>query len=265
LEGPARARTLVRVRHVIQQTNEDLYGAYGENNRVMAQRYVAGQMALMFRKWMPAGFRRRYRGISKVWVNQVPAERWSQFYNDSHEGIYTTVVRFLWQAKREAQAAKAGELAMEQYGRYTTNLKRLWENRSEMESANIRRTATELAALAAAWVLAGALRDMAEDAPEDEEPYWYLGAFVARRLQSELFFYSNLSEFMNILRTPAASLSFTEEILQVIWQGFSPTEQYESGRRKGEYKIWKETTDILPLYKQFDSIFNAKERLAFYN
>lgn len=265
LEGSARGRTITRVRHIIQQTNEDLYGAYGENNKAMAQRYAVGQMVMMFRKWMPAGFRRRYRGIGKVWINQVPAERWSQFYNDSHEGTYTTPIRFLWQSYREVQAAKAGELAMEQYGKYMPNLKRLWENRSEMEASNLRRTAVEASFILGAAVLTAALRDMAEDAPEDEEPYWYLAAFVSRRLYAELFFYSNLSEFMNVLRTPAASLSYLEELLEVVFQTFSMTETYESGRRKGQYKLWKEFTDVVPFYKQFDSVFNAKERLAFYN
>jgi len=141
-----------------------------------------------------------------------------------------------------------------------TDLKRLkwqvasenWAELTRNEKAAIKKTVTEFALIFTLPLIAGAFKAAAEDDEDDSNYYTY--SFLSYRLYSELVLYINPKEAMRILQNPTVTISFIERLLKFGSQLTSDVwglelEQYESGSRKGDYKVMKNFYDLVPFYK----------------
>jgi hypothetical protein len=82
--------------------------------------------------------------------------------------------------------------------------------------------------------------------------YWAFIGYQTYRLQNELLFFTpKLDSAMSILRSPAASVSFLENLIDLSGQIFSPAEVYESGPWKGRPKIFKTLNNMTPGLRQY--------------
>jgi hypothetical protein len=234
-----------------------IHGEYSALGRVAIQRYALGRMAYLFRHFVVPGFRRR-------WGKKGYIERLNQFV----EGNYITTGKFLGTLGGKV-FGKTEENSKEKFfGRLIINLQSLkltmfseeWVKLSVHEKANVQRTLYEVAFLILAIVLANVLASIKPE-PDDEEEwkmrYWAFAAYQVFRLQNELLFFSpKLDSAASILRSPAASMSFVENLIKLSGQIFHPSEVYESGPWKGRPKIIRTLNDMAPITRQIYRVKN---------
>lgn len=218
-----------------------MHGEYGELGRVAIQRVALGRMAYMFRKFVLPGFRRR-------WGRRVYIERLGQYV----EGNYITTLRFFKNYHKDLMSLRFAVMSEN------------WASLSDHEKANIRRTLSEATFVLAAVILAMVFYNMADD---DDENEW-LASFLAYqfyRLRAELLFFTpKLDEAWSILRSPMASMSVFENVINLSGQIFDPTERYVRGPWKGHLKLEKTTINFIPFYRQFYKIRDVKEQIQWF-
>ena len=240
-----------KIKEVIKQ----LHGNYDNNNQSMTQRYVAGKFAFMLRKWMIVGTQRRWRGLRFAFKD--PKHRteddvaFNSILENDMEGYYTTSLRFLGEVKGELTRLKFSIISGK------------WNELTDLERSNIRKTVVDASTMLLTWTAGVLLAGLAEDADEEDKKLYYTAAYIFRRHYSEVAFYSNPSEGMRILQTPAATLSMIDKSFRLIYQFGSPTETYERGRHKGENKLKVKAGKLVPIVSQLDrSIQESYEWLA---
>lgn len=249
-----------KIRHV----QELMHGAYSRQNRNDAQRYVLGRMAFMMRKWIEPGLRRRWKGFSRI-VGRDKAERrrgtgpdfhvWNYQLGDFEEGTYTSTVSFLFRL-----------WVWDEIKTFQFDIASKWHKMNDLEKANVKKTILDVGFIVAATAFGTAMEALAKDADDDEANKYYFLAYQGHRLYTELFFYANPVEALQLLRSPAASISTLEAITQFMLQFFlNPTEKYIRGRREGQFKLQKKGERIFPWYRQWDRLTNMDEALSFFN
>ena len=96
---------------------------------------------------------------------------------------------------------------------------------------------------------------------DDDDEEALLAIYLSRRLYSEMISFANPEEALRTFRSPAMSTNTIESVIDLITQGFHPTEVYETGTHAGEYKIKRKFSKLIPLWKQWDR--NLNESLLF--
>ena len=96
---------------------------------------------------------------------------------------------------------------------------------------------------------------MAKGLGDDEDKelvMWNFLAYQALRLKSELLFFVSPTASMQILRSPAASMSMVENTIKLVTQVFGPGwQEYQQGPFKDQLKIKKTLIDMTVGVKQY--------------
>ena len=239
---------LVDLRLKVASVNQRLNGVYNDLDRGMIKRTGIGRMLMVFRSWMPASINRRF------------GKRYFDYRTDSFtEGSYRSFGKFIL-----APLIKDFSISNINY------IKRFKEL-SDMEKANVRRTFTEVAMMVALGVMASIFTSMSDD---DEDNYWLaLAAVQANRAYTELRFYSDPNEFLNILQNPAAGVR-NLQILFRLQDSFNLFDyvtgeddflrRYKGGRHKGEIYLTRNMLKLVPFIEQFERAVHPEEVLTFY-
>jgi hypothetical protein len=220
-----------------------LHGEYTDLGRVALQRGMLGRMAYMFRKFVIPGFQRR-------WAK----EHYNARIDEMVEGNYISTGRFVRRYLRDLSRMKFN-LAAEN-----------WVKLTNAEKASVRKTFAEAAFIATAWILGNILFRLKGETDDDDETgqlaFW---AYQAYRLKAELLFFSpKLDEAMSILRSPAASMSFAENVIKLATQIWAPGELYERGPWKGQPKIYKTLSDMTPGLKQYFRLRDIEQQITWF-
>ena len=240
------------VKRYLNHLNRRLNGNYTTNNQALAQRTAAGKLAFMLRKWLEPGIRRRYRGLGTVHIPNEALTAEDLFYNreiqDLDEGTYVTTARFVSSLIRDYKNFSL-ELTSDN-----------WHLLSNREKANIKKTITETTIMIISSIMGAVLYGAAQDEPDEKQKTaLLLGAFFTRRLYSELRAFTSPSEFLRILKSPAASMSLIQSGIELFDQTASDMysisaggefERYAQGKRKGQLKLEKEFKDLIPAWYQ---------------
>jgi len=210
-----------------------MHGEYSLLGRNAVQRYALGRLGIMFRKFGYPGFKRRW---GKKYYNEI--------LEVHMEGAYSTFNRF---ALNFFKDWKRFSLAVASEN---------WSAMHPEERANIRRTTYEVLFLLGITLSATALLGIASEDDDKESSRWFLdtSSYLALRLAAELRFFWDPFAAMQILRSPAASLSSIEYVTDFMQQLlFHPTEQYS---REGpyKYKLTKKFIKTIPIAKQYFKI-----------
>jgi hypothetical protein len=218
-----------------------LHGEYSDLGRVAIQRGALGRMAFMFRKFVVPGFKRRMAG--KAYVERL---------DDFVEGNYISTARFM--------------------GRFVSDLYHLkfqvganWKKMPDHEKSNVRRTLTEASFLTMAILLANLAISKLKEGDDEDERAWSFIAYQALRLRAELLFFVKPDETLSILRSPMAAMSMAENIIRLSGQIFHPGERYERGPWKGQPKIQKTITNMIPAYRQIYRVRDLRDQLAWFS
>jgi hypothetical protein len=236
----------------IREVGKQAHGNYDSNNKAMIQRYAAGKLVFMLRKWLVTGVQKRYRGLIShaLAPGLEDVQKKPKFFSESlgrfEEGMYTTAILFLRNLHKESKFLSMRLVSQE------------LDNLSSDERANLKRVVFELGATLGALLAQGVLAGLAkgEKDPEKKKKL-YLAALYLRRLYAELSFYWHLGEALTILRSPMATMSIIEKIYELIGQGTSDLwnlefEKYKRGPRKDEAKIKKRLYGVMPVMSQVD-------------
>lgn len=139
-----------------------------------------------------------------------------------------------------------------------------WSNLSKHEKANIRRFAVEAAMIAlttAASLMFGKMGKEIEDEYDGDnwEDRLALGSFrfaqyQILRLKTEVGAYTNLTEAVKLMRSPAATIGLGESTIKILMQMTDPFEQYDTGYREGQYKLPVKIGKTLPIYKHISAM-----------
>jgi hypothetical protein len=241
---------LVDLRLRIASANQRLVGVYNDLDRAAAKRYAAGRMAMVFRSWMPASVNRRF------------SKRYFDYRTNAlTEGTYTSFFTWLGTSVRDSVVNK--EL------RFVKN----WKEMTPEQRANSRRTTVEIAQMIFLTVAIGILTGLSDD---DEDNYLLaIAAVQANRAYTELAFYHNPVEFLNIMRSPFAGIRTLTTISKLFdsvnaIDYFTGKEEdflrrYKGGRHAGEVYLTRQMLNLIPPVEQVSRAIYPYELLEFYN
>jgi hypothetical protein len=185
--------------------NNRLHGFYNDFDKVEAQRSALGRMMLVYRKFAPPGFTRRFKRLG---LNNETGMM--------DEGFYRT----FW-----------NEMLRERF--------MFWKilsnpNLTDLQKANVRRAFAEHTIqmmTIAAVIFAGAMGD------DDKNKLENFAEYQAIRLNSEMFFWINPKDFLRIMSSPSASTTKIEQFVRAIDQTIFTwdPDKLEYSRKQG---IW---------------------------
>lgn len=238
-----------------------LHGEYSKLGQNALQRHAIGRMALMFRKFIAPGYKRRLE-LGPMGANGERQFKYNEISESWTEGSYRSTYRFLDNLARDLYKYKFDLAAA----------KSNWDQLTNVERYNIKRTIGEVGALVSAYVLSHAALTMLGEDDLDEKEKWWLEfmAFQALRLRSELMFFIDPTESMRLLRSPAASMSLIQNSIELIGLIVNPfddewiTSRFERGNREGQLKIMKPIQNIIPVYKQIPRIEDMEGSLNWF-
>lgn len=221
-----------RVRALLMQ----MHGNYAPHTKVALQRWGLTRLALMFRKWIIPGIRRRYS-----------TEYYDNVIDDWQEGYYRTGARFIknkvgsffMKYKDEARALEMASSAD-------------WSTMTEFEKYNVKRFAIDAAFLTAAIILTAVLTKLKDDDDdEDMKIFWSNMAYQTYRLKTDITFFFNPADAFKIVQSPIPSSSLIKSFTNFIGQIIKdPTEKYVRGEWEDHYKLEKQFFDLLPIARQ---------------
>ena len=217
---------------------EGIQGNYSDLGRVALQRTALGRMGIMFRKFIVPGIEKRYKKKS-----------YTERMQDYTEGYYRTTGKFLTNLAKEFRTYQFAVMGEE------------WEKLSDMEKSNIIRTVSEVGFVLLSTVLAGLMMG-GEDDDKDRWVYDF-ATYQLLRLKTELLFYTNPAEAMQILRSPAATMSLFETTMKAFHQILNPLQEYKVGPWKGHLKFEKIMWDFIPVMRSLYQARDVKNQVNF--
>ena len=198
-----------------------LHGVYNDFDKATVQRFSLGRLALMYKKHLVPGYKRRFKKVSM-----------DQELGSPTEGYYRT---FASTMLRDIKNMKF-------------NVVKNWSTYSTFEKAQITRTLTELSIILTLAGLAAILAyAFSGDDPDDEairKSYAYnFIMYELVRMRSETASYINPGDAMRVIKSPSAVTGTLERIVRVIAQimPWNITEEYKRDTgiwEKGDNKAW---------------------------
>ena len=250
----SKDKGFLEIKNLVNIIANDLHGQYNSEYQSLFQRYVLGKMVLMLRKWMIRGFTKRWRGAEKAFRDPKLMTENDKFYSEDSqsfkEGNYTSFLSFISRITKEVK-----NLGL------SGAFNKAKVDMTEHQIANVKKTMAELTLFALTYLASMAVYLTLDGLDDDDEPALLYAAFYSRRLYNELTFFANPISTFQILRSPAATISYGESIIKLFTQmtedgygilnGDGP-EYYDRGTSKGKSKSWKRTTDLFPVLSQID-------------
>lgn len=228
VEAPLLDRNVQNRLHAI---NKRMHGVYNSFDKPALERYWYGRLIMMYRKFAAPGFKKRYKALG-----------YDHELGGMTEGTYRTFFRALFTETQELLS-------------YLNPLNPKSSEFSDLEKANIRRTATELATIAALGMIVILLKGLKEGADDEEKKLYSYPLYWALRLKTELKFYGlpgdvskgplgivlpGFLDAYRLFRTPTVTTTVIEKVIKLGTQLGDPFEEYQRDTgpyEKGDYKI----------------------------
>jgi hypothetical protein len=244
IEFTKKEETLLR--NKLHYVNRSLHGNYSDIDKAVIQRVAQGRLALMFRKFVAPGVKRRWKGLD----SNIESD-------DLQEGFYITFGRLIREDLQELKAF----LMMRQ------------NTLTETEKRNIRRAIAEIGTFLTVTVALALVGYGDEDDDDEKEAKWkYYVMYELRRMQAELSFYWNPIEAYRILRTPTATMSTVERLFRFVDQfalTYDPDKleyKQNSGlNKKGDNKSWAYFQSLVPALSGVRKSLSPEEAIKFFN
>ncbi len=245
-----------------------LHGEYWQYAQPAIQQMALGRLALQFRKWIYPGIKRRFA-----------IKHYNERLETYVEGNYRTFWRFIGMLVGDLKATEViipglkEEYEKERVYEGREAIKALLgkPNKSELsqhELANIKRTMLEIMFFIGCIILSRALYAILKGMdPDDDDGEWLLAfsTYQFYRLQAELGFYVLPGQTLNVLRSPAATMSTVQSLGKLLSQlTTDPFARYERTRWKGELKIKKYAIDMIPTIRSVNKAIDVREQIKFF-
>lgn len=223
------------LKNKIGRVNESLNGAFNNADKGAIHRYALGRMAMQFRQWMPAHYKRRFGNA----YYDTLLDQW-------REGYYRTTGRFVGNLISDLKKAKF-------------QIGTRWNELSPHEKANLKRALTEIstfASLAAAIAAIGPAKDHKGKWTERMAIYNLKRMYLETGAAVPWFsFFDNM---FTIIKSPAAALNTVDNIIDIL-----NITNMMAEKTSGRYKGWSEwevsASKNLPAYGQISKIFDVAD------
>ncbi len=190
--------------------SKKMHGIYNSFDKGVAQRHSLGRLALMYRKHMYPGFKRRYQNFA-----------FDEELGDVVEGYYRT----FWST------------FIKDMKTYKLNIAKQWSTYDNQQKANIKRVLAELGTILAIYALIVMLMNMGDDDDDLKDSYLYsFLLYEAIRMRSETSQYLNPKDAYRTIKSPSAALSTASRVFRFANQ-LLPWEITETYKRK--QGIWE--------------------------
>lgn len=244
LNGAAYTERDVRAFKRMQNAiNNMLHGIYNDQDLLAIQQYGALRQVLMFRKFIRPGFNRRWRTL-----------RYNYELQSYTEGYYRTFGRFATQMIKDL---RRGQFLM------AAN----WDKLSTMEKQNMLRATAEFGYILAASAFVSFILPMM-GAGGDDDDKWAANmiSYQANRMITELAFFIDPRQTMQIIKSPAAGVNSINGIINFMATAANPwyaSEVISRGKYKGYTRISKAAIGVIPLYKSINDWAFPSDKLIY--
>jgi len=214
-----------RIEGLIKSRTSVMEGTLGSMDKGAAHTGIVGQLILMHRGWIIQGATERFKAGG---VNYLTGQY--------EEGFYRTM------------ATVISDFAKHQFNKETFG-KQYKANLEPYQIRNIKRGATDLAMTLALFSLYLMANSAAED---DKEDYWaQFIAYLSTRAFLEQAAFHNPSEIGQILNSPSAALSSTDQMRSLLMSVFKDGE-VKSGVYKGKEHWQKSLIQLSPFKNAYE-------------
>ncbi len=199
--------------------NKRLNGVYNDFDKGTAQRYSLGRLAIMYRKHLIPGYKRRFKKLSA-----------DQELGSITEGYYRTFWNTFAQDLRD----------------YKFNLASNWSTYTDFEKKQIIRTLTEMSFILALSAIVYGLKALGDDDETWKKNWAYnFTLYEATRLRSETASYISPLDAYRVVKSPSAmtttlerGIKFTDQLL-FTWDPKKLKYRKRTGMwNKGDNKSW---------------------------
>lgn len=275
IAGRTMSESIENISSIIKSSLATMQGEYDIKNRAQIQREWYGKAMMFMRNWIYRGLQARLGS----WQNATAADYTDidlelRHYEQSgfrfKEGSYVTAFRMLNSIRREVDS-------LETVLSIWPSAKGVYHGMTEMEQQNIKTVVAEVSMLVAftvAGTLAATLAEGDPDDPKDDSTALSLLAYVMKRNQGDLAFYTGLSfsDWVRIFESPSyliGTLKQNSKVLNLalgefleIFKGDLELDTYVRGSHKGEAKL---KVLALKQWSFYKNMWNAdiKEKLSY--
>ena len=245
------------IRNYIREVNKQTHGNYAHVDRMVIQSHWLGKLGAQFHKWVAPAIKARYRG---------------EYYDENlgwMEGRYISSAKFFLYFFKN----------LKDIGSITKNFAEKYDSEDKGKGSNkvagLWRTGAEMMMMMSSFAMARLLESLFDDDDDDksqttkrlENAFIYQMNRQAREL---LFFMPGLGvrEVFMMAKSPIAVTRMLGEIGEATWQTMwfpgawtwdklidddynvkeDKTYYYQRGSRKGQAKIGKEWSDVIPIW-----------------
>ena len=239
-------------------------------NALLGKAQWYGRTSFLFRTWLPSAIRQRFgEEIDGEFKGRY--RTWSQYAKASYrKGGLTSVMGSSLRTAGTvlARAFFVGPLSvlgMDQLSKitnenYEKSLKSL--GLSDLDIENMRVNIRELQLIVFLAIIAGALKQLADD---DDDPELNFLINLAQRVHQDLTFFMDPSSAMAVIKDPIPIYKTVIDAIDVKRALMVKLENpekdiYARGRRKGESKLSKELIDLFPGWSGFRSTIGITQQ-----
>jgi hypothetical protein len=185
-----------------------LHGVYNDFDKGTAQRYSLGRLAIMYRKHLIPGYKRRFKSLSG-----------DQELGGITEGYYRTFWNTFVRDLRDMQF----------------NITKNWENYTDFEKAQIKRTTAEAALILTISSIVIVLKGLRDDDDDLKKNYVFnFMLYQASRMRSETSAYISPIDAYRVVKSPSAMTSTLDRTIRFTDQFFLT---WDSGKLNYKRKI----------------------------
>lgn len=232
----------------LRVTLMEVAGNYDERMQSLATQQAWGRAILTLRKWLYPSIQRRF---AKEYYDNLRGRRVRGFYRGgakvTRDWLLAPIMQ--WLGLAETLKMKAVK----------------WDELSDLDKQNFLSFATEMGVIGLCYLMNCLLSGAVDD--DDDSPWnqfkmnaWYQGF----RLQNDLMFYFNPLAFTRILQDPVPVITLLTDVWKLVQQLFDPLEEYTSGSRAGDYKLWYRAKRVAPGLRQVGRFVNIAEEMELF-
>jgi hypothetical protein len=233
------------IRNYIFEVNKQMHGNYAEEDKVVLQQYVVGDLMFQFHKWIVPGVKAHFR---------------SRYFDENlgwYEGRVISFMNFM----------RAGIT-------YSGNFKKAWENADDLTKRNLRKGLAQWGTFMGMFLMGRLLLEMSDGDDEDDiEATQTVNAILVMLdvLEGDAAYFVNPKEYITGAKNPVPVLKYATALGEAGWRSVqylyyaiaqsdeellnNKSVYYQRGYRKGKKKLAKEWRDVLPIL----SVFNRWE------
>lgn len=225
----------------IRSINKQINGSYNQADRAAIQRYSLGRAAMIFRRWMPGAYVRRFGKTGYNFESQ-----------EMKEGYYRTFGNFAWQLVKDLKDSKF-------------LLGTRWKELDDYEKTNLKRAITEVTQF---FLISLALALLGGGGGSDKPWLEQLAVYELRRLQTELGVLvpiqpSFFKQSLTIFQSPMAGVDTWSRVFDLMRVG-EYGDVLQSGPYKGHTKFYKYVTGTIPGARAIDRLLEPAISSEFY-